>query len=53
MSYIPSSTLLLGADYTSGRRLDCEDDEYILFDKMFSNRGGVAYVKKISKWIIL
>jgi hypothetical protein len=53
MSYVPSSTLLAGGDFTSGRRLDNQDDEHILIAQMFKERGGVSYVKKINRWNVL
>ena len=33
-------------------RLDQEDDDYLIISRMFANRGGVVYVKKIMNWII-
>jgi hypothetical protein len=53
MSYIPASSLPLAADLTSGRRLDAQDDEFVLISRMFQNRGGVIYVKKVNRWNII
>lgn len=53
MSYIPACSLPRGADLTSGRRLDNQDDEYVLISRMFENRGGVTYIKKVNRWNIL
>lgn len=53
MSYVPASPITLGADLTSGRRLDPSDDEFILISRMFEGRGGVKYVKKVNRWCVM
>ncbi len=52
MSYIPASPVLSKSIKITSRRLDEEDDDFILISKMFMNRGGVVYLKKIVNWII-
>jgi hypothetical protein len=53
MSYIPAASILQGADLTSGRRLDPNDDEFVLISRMFEGRGGVIYVKKVNRWCVM
>jgi hypothetical protein len=53
MTYIPACPLRRGADLTSGRRLENQDDEHVLISRMFEGRGGVAYVKKVNRWNVL
>jgi hypothetical protein len=53
LSYVPAVQLRRGADLTSGKRLETSDDEHVIISKMFENRGGAIYVKKINRWNIL
>lgn len=50
MSYIPTKPVARRQGRVVGFRLDEEDDDFVLIDRMFLNRGGVAYIKKIMIW---
>ena len=52
MSYVPFYPVLNKSSRITSKRLDEEDDDFILISKMFMNRGGVVYLKKITNWII-
>ena len=52
MTYIPAHPILKNAPKITSKRLDQEDDDYLLISKMFLNRGGVVYIKKITNWIL-
>lgn len=52
MSYVPAVTLLVGASNVSGKRLETDDDEFLLIERMFQFKGGIVYLKKINLWAI-
>lgn len=52
MSYVPARPLFHGTSKVSSRRLEEDDDDHLLISKMFSNRGGVVYIKKVVAWVI-
>ena len=52
MSYVPAAPMLSGAGNVCGKRLEADDDEFLLIDRMFQFKGGIVYLKKISLWAI-
>jgi hypothetical protein len=50
MSYVPAVPILAGASDISGKRLEPDDDEFLLIERMFQNKGGIIYLKKINLW---
>jgi len=52
MSYIPAHPILKGGPRITARRLEQEDDDYLLISRMFLSRGGVVYIKKVSNWLV-
>ena len=52
MSYIPCYPILHDSPKITSRRLDQEDDDYLLISRMFLSRGGIVYLKKITSWIL-
>jgi hypothetical protein len=52
MSYVPAATLLVGAGNVSGKRLEADDDEFLLIERMFQFKGGIVYLKKINLWAL-
>lgn len=52
MSYVPCYPIVRGGTKVSSRRLEEEDQDFLLISKMFFSRGGVVYVKKIVTWVV-
>ena len=52
MSYIPAYPILKKAPKITSRRLQQDDDDYLLISKMFESRGGVVYIKKLTNWLL-
>jgi hypothetical protein len=52
MSYVPAASLIVGASDVVGKRLEADDDEFLLIERMFQYKGGIVYLKKINLWTI-